>query len=274
MVCFCPNAQVPSSSALELQHRQSGTAGNGRRVDGVERRPQRRQGGERASRRRGGDCAPRVVVGVVVIVIVIGIVIRFSLVMVASLLEGFECRGKGPHDLAPSGHRGACVFAPHQRDAGADAKRSILGDFEAARFGAEFDLFRRAHRLGDDVVAGETETDQRRDRGVLVMPMALGAAGRERVAGHEVAALKGALGLVVQRLADVLDRVDEVQAGGEQLQVGSFEGGAAGVGTVELREIEQRTGVRRADRPGRAEAAMAPRSRRGVGESASSQAAR
>ena len=81
-----------------------------------------------------------------------------------SSLEGFECRGKGPHDLAPSGHRSACVFAPHQRDAGADAKRSILGDFEAARFGAKLDLFRRAHRLGDNVVAGETEADQRGDR--------------------------------------------------------------------------------------------------------------
>ena len=104
--------------------------------------------------------------------------------------------------------------------------------------------------------------------------MALGAACRKRVAGHEVAILKGALGLVVQRRADVLDRVDEVQAVGEQLQVGFFRGRRGGRRHLELREIEQRAGMRRADRPRRAEAAQAPRSRRGVGESASSQAAR
>ena len=49
--------------------------------------------------------------------------------------------------------------------------------------------------------------------------MAHGAAGRKRVAGHDVAVMQSLLGLIVQRLADVLDRVDQVQAGGEQLQV-------------------------------------------------------
>ena len=38
-----------------------------------------------------------------------------------------------------------------------------------------------------NVVAGETEADQRRNRSVLVMPVAHGAAGRKRVAGHGVA---------------------------------------------------------------------------------------
>ena len=59
-----------------------------------------------------------------------------------------------------------------------------VGNLEAARFGAELDLFRRAHRLGDDVVAAETEVGQRADRGVLIAPMPLSTAGRERVAGH------------------------------------------------------------------------------------------
>ena len=53
----------------------------------------------------------------------------------------------------------------------------------------------------------------------LVMPAAHGAAGRKRVARHDVAVLERALGLIAQRRAEVLDRVDEVQAGGEQLQV-------------------------------------------------------
>ena len=92
------------------------------------------------------------------------------------------------------------------------------GNFEAARFGAELDLFRRAHRLGDDVVAAEAEALSAAIAvAFIIAPVALGAAGRERVAGHEVAVLKGALGLIVQRRADVLDRVDEVQAVGEQL---------------------------------------------------------
>ena len=51
------------------------------------------------------------------------------------------------------------------------------------------------------------------------MPVAHGAAGRKRVAGHEVAGVQGLFGLIVQRLANVLDRVDQVQAGGEQRKV-------------------------------------------------------
>ena len=57
------------------------------------------------------------------------------------------------------------------------------------------------------------------DRSRLVAPVAHGAAGRERVARHDVAGVQGLLGLIVQRLADVLDRVDQVQAGGEQRKV-------------------------------------------------------
>ena len=74
-------------------------------------------------------------------------------------------------------------------------------------------------RLGEDVVAREPEADSAASAAASSCPGAHGAAGRERVAGHEVAVLQGVLGLIVQRLADVLDRVDQVQAVGEQLQV-------------------------------------------------------
>ena len=47
-------------------------------------------------------------------------------------------------------------------------------------------------RLGDDVIATEAEALQRGYRSRLIIaPMALGAAGRERVAGHDVAGLAG-----------------------------------------------------------------------------------
>ena len=45
--------------------------------------------------------------------------------------------------------------------------------------------------------------------------MPLGAASRERVAGHLVAVLQRALGLIMQRRANILDRLDEVQPVGE-----------------------------------------------------------
>ena len=69
----------------------------------------------------------------------------------------------------------------------------------------------------ENVIAGEPELEQGRRGGGLVAPMAHGAAGRKRVAGHGVAGVQGLLGLIAQRRADVLDRIDEVQAGGEQL---------------------------------------------------------
>ena len=126
-------------------------------------------------------------------------------------------------------------------------------------------------RLDENVVAGEPEADQRADGGVLVMPVAHGAAGRERVAGHDVAGVQRLLGLIVQRRADVLDRVDQVQAGGEQLQ-GSRR--AAGVGTVNC--ARSSSGPVCAGQIGRAgqKRQWAPRSRRGASESASAQAAR
>ena len=77
--------------------------------------------------------------------------------VIASLLEGVERLGKRPHELAPSGHRGARVFGPHQRDAGATRNDEFWWDFQAARFRAELDLFRRAHGLGENVVAGKAE---------------------------------------------------------------------------------------------------------------------
>ncbi len=110
--------------------------------------------------------------------------------MVCSLLlEACERRGKQTHDLAPSGHRGACVFTPHQRDAGTVRIDQFWWDFQPARFRAELNLFGRAHRLGDNIVAGKTEAAQRGNRSILVMPMALGAARRECVARHQIAAL-------------------------------------------------------------------------------------
>ena len=83
-----------------------------------------------------------------------------------------------------------------------DAKRSILWDFEAAGLGSEFDLLGRAQRLLENVVTGETETNEGLNRSDFVMPMAHGAARRKRVAGHDVARVQGLLGLIVQRRAD------------------------------------------------------------------------
>ena len=37
----------------------------------------------------------------------------------------------------------------------------FLWDLEAARFGADFNLFQRAHCLGDDVIATQAEALQR-----------------------------------------------------------------------------------------------------------------
>ena len=95
---------------------------------------------------------------------------------------------------------------------------------------------------------------QRGDCRVLVAPMALGAARRERVAGHDVAILQRAFRLIVQRGANVLDRVDEVQPVSERLQVGVLRAGIRRR-HHELGEIEQRTGMRRANRSRRAEPA-------------------
>ena len=191
--------------------------------------------------------------------------------MCASLLEGCECRGKRPHDVAPSGHRSACVFAPHQRDAGGMRNDHFVWDFEAAGLRADFDLLGRAQRLHENVVAGEPQIDEGHRGGGLVAPVAHGAAGRKRVARHNVAGVQGLLGLIVQRLADVLDRVDEVQAGGEQLQ-GSRR--AAGVGMVNW--ARSSSGPVCAGQIGRAgqKRQWAPRSRRAEPVSASAQAAR
>ena len=120
------------------------------------------------------------------------------------------------------------------------------------------DLVGRAHRLGDDIIADEAQRDQRRERVVLVVPVAYGAPFRERIAGHGVAGMQGLFGLIVQRLANILDRIDEVQAVRQHLQVGLFRGQRGRRRRCELRQIEQRTGVRRADRPGWAKAAMRP----------------
>ena len=189
------------------------------------------------------------------------------------MLPSWRASSAAENDRTISSRPGTGARAFSARTSETPERRETINswwDLEAARFGAKLDLLRRAHRLGDDVIAAETEADQRGDRSVLIIaPVALGAAGRERVAGHEVAILKGALGLIVQRRADVLDRIDEVQAVREQLQVGLFRGQRGRRRHLELREIEQRTGMRRADRLRRAEAARSPRSRRGASESAS-----
>src|SRR5262249_55927449 len=64
--------------ALEQQHRQTGAADDGCRIDAGERRLQRRQGGDRTSCRRGGDLlAPELFVFAIVVgVIAVAIVIR------------------------------------------------------------------------------------------------------------------------------------------------------------------------------------------------------
>jgi hypothetical protein len=67
--------------------------------------------------------------------------------------------------------------------------------------------------------------------------MALGSACREYVARHVVAVLQSALRLITQRSADVLDRFDEVQSVGEQLQVRYLRERRAGRRRHELGEI-------------------------------------
>src|SRR5262245_43778924 len=174
-----------------------------------------------------------------------------------SFLESFERRGKQPHDLAPSGHRGACVLAPHQRDAGALRNDDFGWDFQAPRFGTQFHLPRRAQDFVDDVVARKAEPKQRADGRVLVAPAPLSTARRECVAGHGVAILQSGLRLIVQRHFDVFDRIDEVQAGGERLQIGAFvDRRARRRRHHELRQIKQGSGMRGADGPRRTEAAM------------------
>ena len=195
----------------------------------------------------------------------------------SSFLEGFERRGKRPRDLVPSAAPGRARSrsAPARRRSG--AKRSIpLGTLRPRALARSSTCLRRAHGLGDDVVAARDRgSSQRADRSVLIAPMPLSAAGRERVAGHAVALLQRALGLIVQRRADVLDRVDEVQAGGEQLQVGVLRGRRGGRRHHELREIEQRLGMLRADRPcRRRNGTSRPAPSAALAESASSQAAR
>jgi hypothetical protein len=82
---------------------------------------------------------------------------------------------------------------------------------------------------------------------LVIAPMALGRAGRERVTGHDIAAFQRALRLIMQRGAYVLDRIDEVQPVSERLQVG-FLRGQRGRRHRELGEIEERGCMRRADR--------------------------
>ena len=66
--------------------------------------------------------------------------------------------------------------------------------------------------IGNNVVATETEALQRGYRRTFIItPMALGAAGRKRISRYKVAILKRALRLIVERGANVLDRVDEDQ---------------------------------------------------------------
>src|SRR5262245_52778956 len=78
-----PEAPDAAFSALELQHRQTGAADVGRRVDAGERRLECCQGGKRTSRWRGGNLlAPgpfvfaAIIIGGVVGVIVVVITIR------------------------------------------------------------------------------------------------------------------------------------------------------------------------------------------------------
>ena len=145
-------------------------------------------------------------------------------------------------------------------------------DFEAAGLRADFDLLGRAQRLGENVVAGETEIDQRRRRR---RPRRASGARRGRPKARSRARRRrrrrALLGLIVQRRADVLDRVDEVQAGGEQRKVVA---GVAGVGTVNW--ARSSSGPVCAGQIGRAgqKRQWAPRSRRGAAVSASAQAAR
>src|SRR5258708_24467639 len=80
--------------------------------------------------------------------------------------------------------------------------------------------------------------------------MPFGWPGRKRVAGHVVAVLQRALDLVVQRRAKIFDCVGEVQSGGERLQIGGLVSQRSRWRRHhELREVEQRTGMRWANWP-------------------------
>ena len=86
----------------------------------------------------------------------------------------------------------------------------FLGDFEAARFGANLDLFWRAHRLGDDVVADEAERDQRSERVASRRASGVRRGLPKARSRARCRRMQGLFGLIVQRLANVLDRIDEV----------------------------------------------------------------
>jgi len=81
--------------------------------------------------------------------------------------------------------------------------------------------------------------------------MPLGAAGCKCVAGHLIAVFECAFGLVMQRRANIFDRVDEIEPLCEEPQVGFPRRWRR----RESGEIEQRSRVRRSDRSCRAEPA-------------------
>src|SRR5215831_8214057 len=68
------------------------------------------------------------------------------------------------------------------------------------------------------------EANERADRRVLIVPAPFGAPRRERVARYDVAILQRGLRLVMQRRANVFDRINKAQAVGERLQIGSLIG--------------------------------------------------
>ena len=222
MVRRCPNVQMPPSSALELHERLDRTAADGRGVDRLERRRQRRQrsGSERARfgvsgdgaiarrrcRWRGSGLGSRSVIG-------------FGLSHALPPSWKAESASEKDRTISLRPGTGARAFSLRTSDTpeGCETINSF-GILRPRAFARISTCLGERSVFDENVVAGEPELDEGHRGGSLVMPVAHGAAGRERVAGHDVAVVQGLLGLIVQRLADVLDRVDQVQAGGEQLR--------------------------------------------------------
>ena len=173
-------------------------------VDGVERRlPSAVQRRRAPLRWRGGDGAPVVIVviaPIVVIVMVVVVMFTFGSHVCSPDCWNASSSAAKARAISSRPRTGTRTFSlrtsetPERRET-----MNSVGNLEAARFGAKLDLLRRAHGLGDDVIAAEAEALQRGYRSrFIIAPMPLGAAGRERVARNDVAVIQGCLGLIVR----------------------------------------------------------------------------
>ena len=102
-------------------------------------------------------------------VVVVGIVVVIMVRLNHGLLPSWKASSASEKDRTISSRPGTGTRTFSLRTSEMPERRETMnsvGILQAARLCAELDLFRRAHRLGDNVVAGETKADQRADRGV------------------------------------------------------------------------------------------------------------